>query len=74
MTKFCMQNIKSSISMRKIFWRVIIIYFINMRYYFCENVISEGASLISCGRVFHSPITVGTKEVLYNCKQHFGKE
>ena len=41
---------------------------------FCENVLNEGTSLISCGRVFHSPITVGTKEVLYNCKRHFGKE
>ena len=41
---------------------------------FCENVLSEGASLISCGRVFHSLITVGTKEVLYSCRRHFGKE
>ena len=41
---------------------------------FCDNVLNEGASFISCGRVFHLPITVGTKEVLYNCKRHFGKE
>ena len=74
MTKFCMQNIKSSVSMRKIFSRVIFVYFINMWYYFCEKVLNEGTSLISCGRVFHSPITVGTREVLYNCKRHFGKE
>ena len=60
---FCMQNIKSSISMRKIFWRVVIVYFMNMRYYVCEIVLNEGTSLISCGRVFHSPITVGTREV-----------
>ena len=75
MTKFCMQNIKSSISMRKIFGGWGWLLFISLTWdIFCENDLSEGASLISCGRVFHSPIPVGAKEVLYNCKRHFDRE
>ena len=44
----------------KIFWKVIIVCLIIMRYYFLWKCLNESTSLISCGRVFHSLITVGT--------------